>query len=155
MLPDYTDIKKRIKEEPKWFDAHGVPRYDKFSPDLSSSIYSTEVVLLEICCQYCLKKFLVEVRWYCTMFLASEPRPSISEDFEKWFKNKRLCPIHYGDPPNHGCTGDTMNCYDLEVLEFWRRENFKWIRFKKYEVKLEDHKDYIEEYNNQQSRCIE
>jgi hypothetical protein len=31
--------------------------------------------------------------------------------------------IHYGDPPSVGCcpAGDTMNCEDLAVVEFWRR----------------------------------
>jgi len=32
--------------------------------------------------------------------------------------------LHYGDPPRHGCVGDTMNCDDLEVLEVWHRPAF-------------------------------
>lgn len=37
--------------------------------------------------------------------------------------------IHYGDPPRHDDTtgpechaGDTMNCYDLRVLEYWTND---------------------------------
>ena len=26
-----------------------------------------------------------------------------------------------GDPPNHGCIGDTMGAYELEVLEYWEK----------------------------------
>jgi len=31
--------------------------------------------------------------------------------------------IHYGDPPSVDCcaAGATMNCYDLAIVEFWRR----------------------------------
>lgn len=25
----------------------------------------------------------------------------------------------YGDPPNHGCVGDTMGCYEIKTLEVW------------------------------------
>ena len=40
MKPSYEDIKKRIDEEPKWYDHHGVPRYEEFNPELTSNIYA-------------------------------------------------------------------------------------------------------------------
>ena len=48
MKPRYEDILKKIDVDPFWYDENGVPRYLPFHPSLSSSIYSTEVVLLKI-----------------------------------------------------------------------------------------------------------
>lgn len=118
MLPAYNDIKSRIKEDPKWWDANGVPRYDKFHPELSCDIYAEEVVLVEIQCQDCRQRFMVEFNWSSHRALFSgRPSPSLSE-------SPGL--LHYGDPPAHGCIGDTMNCEDLMVVEFWQRNDFDW-----------------------------
>jgi hypothetical protein len=52
--------------------------------------------------------------------------------------NRKWFPLHYGDPPNHGCVGDTMNCEDISIKEFWekpRNSKREWTRRRKYEIK--------------------
>ena len=118
MHENYKDILSRISELPLWFDSNGVPRYDKFDPSMCPNIYSNHVGLFLIACQYCGQKFHVEMHSDIWGERTNSP-PS------KW---------HYGDPPIHGCTGDTMNCDDLAVIEFWSKINFEWKRQKKFEV---------------------
>lgn len=103
MHSNYSDIRSRIDEEPLWYDCNGTPRYDEFTPRLCPNIYASQVVLLRIACQRCGEEFLVEMNggWFN---LLNHPHK-----------------LHYGDPPIHGCVGDTMNCEDLEVLQVWNR----------------------------------
>jgi len=123
----YEDIRKRIKEEPKWFDESGVPRYDKFSPDMISNIYADEVALVEIECQWCGKKFLVEVTWDILDKLRDVPPLS---------KRVKKGEIYYGDPPIHKCTGDTMTSDFVRVIEFWQRNGYgDWKRNRRLETK--------------------
>lgn len=150
MKASYIDIRKKIKEEPRWFDENGVPRYDKFSPDLSPNIYAEEVVLVEIACQNCEKRFFVEMNWskYSSILRGSKgkslkeiEKESFKERVKSWLKDKKCFPLHYGDPPHHNlgenrCVGETENCYDLRIVEFWRRK-FEWRRLRRYEVELE------------------
>jgi len=119
----YEDIVSRINEEPTWYDNNGVPRYGKYSPDRCPNIYAQVTGLFLIKCQYCNKEFQVEMHSDIFGFRSTNP-PT------KW---------HYGDPPLHGCTGDTMNCIDIEVLEFWQRKDFgkEWKRLKSFEKKME------------------
>jgi len=38
-----------------------------------------------------------------------------------------------------------MNCYDLRVLEFWKRNastDYQWVRFHGYEIALPDQRDH-------------
>lgn len=137
----YQDIKSRIQENPKWYDTNGVPRYDTFKPELSPNIYAEEVVLLEISCQDCRSRFLVEMNWSIMEIVLNRHSESLSTIMGQWLKNenKKDCfvPIHYGDPPGHGCVGDTMNCYDLRIVEFWKKDNFTWKRIPEYEIELE------------------
>jgi len=144
MNASYEDIRKRIKKEPLWFDTNGVPRYDKFHPSLSPNIYADEVILLEIACQRCGVKFEVEMNGEnFKRLLMGEPVPSFTERVKKIRKEKaEFSPIHYGDPPFHGCVGDTMNCMDLRILQFCKRSRssksfFRWMRIKNYEIELE------------------
>lgn len=131
MKAKYEDIRKRIKEEPKWYDENGVPRYDPFHPDLSPNIYAEEVVLLEIKCQACGKKFLVEMNWG-NVYDYIEKIPTLEEQVRK--KN-----IHYGDPPRHECPcGDTMNCIDLRVVQFWKKDKWDWKRMPELEIPIEN-----------------
>jgi len=118
MHENYDDIKSRITEEPTWYDSNGTPRYGNFSPDKCPDIYSHKVVLMIIECQYCGEQFTVEMHTgWCDSNLNHPPL--------KW---------HYGDPPIHGCVGDTMNCEDLEVLEVWLKENIgEWERKSEFE----------------------
>jgi hypothetical protein len=49
--------------------------------------------------------------------------------------------LHYGDPPFHPldsqCSGTTMNCDDLRVVEYWVRDRFTWERKPEFEMGLE------------------
>lgn len=134
MLADYKDIKDRIKDPILWFDCNGVPRYDDFKPDLSPNIYAEEVCLLKIRCQNCRQEFLVEMNWSKANLIFNEHSTSLSE----WIKRGT---IHYGDPPRHDDhAGETMNCDDIEVVEFWSQssDNWEWVRKKELEIKLAD-----------------
>ena len=105
MHESYVDITSRIDEAPTWWDENGTPRYGEFSVERCPNIYTNQIVLLRIRCQACAREFDVEMHahWFVAL-----PSP----------KN-----LHYGDPPVHGCVGDTMNCEDLEVLQVWVRRS--------------------------------
>lgn len=105
MHSNYSDILALTDDEPKWYDANGVPRFAVFHPDLRPNIYSRTVVLLMIQCQDCRKRFRVQMQTGIFDHKIDVP-PS------KW---------HYGDPPWHDCVGDTMNSEPLIVLECWSR----------------------------------
>ncbi len=117
----YEDIISRIKEEPTWYDNNGTPRYGEFHPDKCPSIYSSHVGLFRILCQDCNKSFMVEMHSSIWGFRAEHPP-------QKW---------HYGDPPIHGCVGDTMNCFAIEVREFWTKESLReWERKEEFEGEI-------------------
>lgn len=119
MLESYDDIRRRIPEPPKWFDTHGVPRYDDFHPSLSPNVYAKEVMLYEIACQNCNARFLVEENW---SMIEHTKRSSLSERVA----GKR---IHYGDPPCWECAvGATLNCEDIQTIQFWVRKGMDWER---------------------------
>ena len=124
MLCDYKDIKDKIDEEPKWYDEKGVPRYCEFDPDKVNDIYAREVILLLIECQSCNQKFKVAI---------SQDKMGIHKlnSFKDWDY------IHYGDPHRHDDNiGETMNCLDLEILEYWEQGKTEWNRLEEYEDKL-------------------
>lgn len=134
----YNDIISRIKEKPEWYDQNGTPRYDKFSYDDMPNIYSTEALLVKIKCQDCGMEFMVGM-CFCEMDKLYNPRASsYEEDIKGYLKGKKMWrhwfPVHYGDPPSHGCAGDTMNCIDVQIVEFWKRERFDWVRKPEYEI---------------------
>lgn len=112
MLADYRDITSRIAESPKWWDSNGVPRYDDFRPDDAPDIYAREAVLYRIECQECGRSFLVGEDWG----LSDESPLSVLIESGH---------LHYGDPPRHDdcLAGDTMNCVDREVVEFWDKSD--------------------------------
>lgn len=133
MLNSYSDIRSRLGE-PLWYDNHGVPRYEPFGPDLCS-VYPVAVTLLLIECQSCAEKFRVSIEFHDHAFCKhgvtafDPPTP------------ESIANLHYGDPPIHGCVGDTMNCIDLRVLEFWRRDLSHlrdWERDPTMEIVLEE-----------------
>ena len=112
MHDNYSDIKERITEDPTWWDENGTPRYGEFTHERCPDIYANTVVLMQIACQDCGKRFQVQMA-------------------SGWDNPHRLPPKkwHYGDPPRHGCAGDTMNCEDVAVLEVWQRGNMSnWER---------------------------
>lgn len=136
----YKDILERIQEEPTWWDNNGCPRYGEFNPMLAPNVYAIEVLLLLISCQNCRKRFKVEMHFdMLDQFnLIKDPIvkvPTLKDCIEA--KER----IHYGDPPFHNCVGDSMNCYDLKVLEFWRSGDMKteprFVRVPELEVELE------------------
>ena len=129
MKPKYNDILSRISSVPLWYDSNGVPRFDPFRPDLCSNIYADEIILLKIQCQECHESFLVEMHSSKSNDLQSLEYKVIH--FERYIMN----PIHYGDPPRHNdCVGNTMNAESLQIVEFWKRNRFDWIRKSKYEI---------------------
>jgi hypothetical protein len=118
---DFKDIRCRISEEPTWFDMGGIPRYGEFSPEMISNIYAHTVFLVRIACQACGEEFLVAMHF---------------DVFDRMPRPKEL---HYGDPPRHDdCMGDTMNCDDLEIVQAWHKEGFKWYREREWEEKIDE-----------------
>lgn len=128
----YDDIKKRIKEEVQWYDDNGCPRYDKFHPNDLSSIYADECCLLLIRCQQCHMEFKVSL-YSISAYRVAKETLTIKEFIERGI-------IHYGDPPRHNSSchaGDTMNCEDIRVLEYWKKEiPSDWKRNKELEIEL-------------------
>jgi hypothetical protein len=123
MLASYDDIRDRIPDPPLWYDENGVPRYESHHPKFCPNIYADEVILLEIECQACHERFMVQMcsgRW------------RFRDGTLAWVTFKPdgcLRAPHYGDPPRHDrCAGDTMNCDDLRVVEFWERWPDEWQR---------------------------
>ena len=117
------DIRSRIVEPPKWWDEYAVPRYDDFAPRQAANIYAREAGLLLVECQACRTSFRVAM---------SGGRGSIAAAI-------RDRSLHYGDPPNIRCCegGPSMNCVEVRMLEYWRREDFDWERDPALEVGLE------------------
>jgi hypothetical protein len=131
----FDDIRSRIAEPPAWFDSNGTPRYGEFTPGACPNIYADEVALVEIGCQACAEKFLVETHH------------SIMDFGTGWQLAARIrdeC-VHYGDPPAHGCVGDTMNCLDLRVVQYWHHQDgsvmLDWERVAELEIALPDAKE--------------
>jgi len=118
MHDGYEDITSRIDEPPTWYDQNGVPRYGEFHPDSCPNIYSRLVVSMRIACQHCGRRFDVEMHSGVLL----DRRDGILP--KEW---------HYGDPPAHGCVGDSMNCEDLEVLQVWHKQDWEWQRCEELE----------------------
>ena len=118
MNQEYADITSRLGR-PLWWDEVGVPRYWPFQPSLCNNIYADEVCLLRIGCQGCEEEFLVAMSWDRTDGILYK-HPTLTERVEAKM-------IHYGDPPHHDDpAGNTENCEDYEVVEFWVRDRVKW-----------------------------
>jgi len=133
MNNNYKDILDRIKEPPKWWDKNGTPRYGEFHPDLCPDLYASEIALLRIACQGCGYLFDVEVH------KSYADKGKLSDAPQD---------IFYGDPPNVGCcaAGPTMSSISLHVIQFWQRENYRWVRRPAYEnTPIESLGDYFEE----------
>lgn len=123
----YTDILSRIDQEPIWFDEHGVPRYEPFTPRLVADIYAARVALVHIQCQNCKHPFKVAFSARATNYRLPDR-----------IRTKELC---YGDPPNITCCppGATMSSDSIRVLEYWDSEiGNGWIRVPELEISLEE-----------------
>lgn len=125
MNQNYEDILSRIKEEPKWWDEHGVPRYCDFHPDWGACIYADQVALLLIRCQGCHRKFKVVVS-HAAFHSNISPKTILKEGGLPW----------YSDPPNVKCcpAGPTMTSETLEVLEYWERSKDTGHEWRKVEI---------------------
>jgi len=133
MNADFLDITSRISEPPTWWDSYGTPRWGEFHPNMCPNIYADEVVLMEIECASCRKRFNVEMHHDMS---AEIFRPITHQRL-----SKRPQSLHYGDPPRHNCSGggETMNCDDRKIIEFWRKnQNYDWERVPALEVRLDE-----------------
>jgi hypothetical protein len=144
--PDIAALAGRCTydRQPQWWDENGVPRFAPHHPTLCPCIYAIEVVLLKISCQSCGQEFLVQLsvsemtRVRHMRLYPKNPYRTLED---------RVCDgsIHYGDPPRHddndNCgAGASMNCWDLAVVQFWRRTD-EWIRKPELEIELPDMKE--------------
>jgi hypothetical protein len=137
MFQDYTDITERIAETPKWWDENGVPRYEDFEPRRAANIYAIEVVLLDIACFMCLRRFQVA--------LSGQGGAHRDEKGISLADQIRSGDIDYCDPPNYGnCRdGSSTGCLNLAVLQYWRRDFMRdWERHPSLEIALPEMKDY-------------
>lgn len=133
MLRSYAEITDKMGP-PLWWDGNGVPRYVPFAPR-QCGVYDAAVALVTIACQDCGAKFNVAFEY---------DRYEMHVDGMLTYKRPDAERLHWGDPPNHGCVGDTMNCEDLRVLEWWEKPDFDWVRVPEMEVVLPDHPDFVE-----------
>lgn len=132
---------------PLWWDESGTPRFAEHHPKHCPDIYADEVALFIISCQACGETFRVQASWSymgdlgrvaCAIGVLerrTDFRISSKQSHDLTAKLKegslreavKNGSIHYGDPPfhtgpsGHVCSGATMNCWDLRVLEFWQR----------------------------------
>ena len=133
MNNSYSDIRKRISEDPRWWDEYAVPRYGAFAPGKQANIYAREMVLMEIECQGCGEIFHVCMAFAQIVFHNGEASEHL------WMTPERINELHYGDPPNIGCcdAGPTMNSIPRQVLEFWRKADMEWERVPELEIGIE------------------
>lgn len=127
MLPDYSDIRRRLGE-PLWFDDHGVPRYDEFHPNMCD-VYADYVALLEIECVGCKQHFLVSAalskgKHYMRQALENIPAEQVREIVLPSAESSG--DFDFGDAPRHStqwiCIGEVASCNIVAVREFWRRD---------------------------------
>lgn len=122
MKPYYNDIISRIKEEPKWYDMNGTPRYSDISPSNCSDIYADDVAFIKIECAVCKRVFIVEIhsRSYDSVRVSSEG-------------------ISYGDPPAHSLyyndcsSGDVQASNVIDIIGLWRKDHKR--RWKDVDIK--------------------
>lgn len=148
MHNDYSDIRERITEEPKWWDENAVPRYCKFSPEDMADIYCDEAALVRIECQACHRSFDVAFSFGISQRMQMMMRgvEAAKAEAASLAADIREGTLHFGDPPNIGCcpAGATMNCNDLEVLEYWTQgkpdtpDSMRWGRDPSLEIELSD-----------------
>lgn len=135
MLRSYKDITDRLGD-PQWWDDNGCPRYCAFTPD-ECGIYDNIVAFIEIACQDCEERFRVAVTFdRMSLWRAEEARKKHGGEIYPTAED--INGFHFGDPPHHGCIGDTMNCDTYRVIEFWQKgDSFDWERKPEYEITYE------------------
>jgi len=148
MFPNYDDITSRITEDPTWYTKQGVPRYGEFKP-AECNIYAYYSLLMEIGCQDCGKRFLIGQDYdgmdiVKVLLDPSKIEPPIydltkdlwisirhgiyapnklDENGNHQYKTLTLKDLiegwAFGDPPNHGCVGDTMGSIEIRCVQAW------------------------------------
>ncbi len=134
MLRTYADIIDKLGQ-PQWWDDNGCPRYCEFTPD-ACGVYDNVVALIEIACQDCDRRFRVVVS-YDRLQLHRLAEQGKAHGHPVFPDAEDIRAFHFGDPPPHGCIGDTMNCDTYRVLEFWQKPEKgwgDWERAPEYEV---------------------
>ena len=122
MLPSYDDITDRLGC-PLWWDHQGVPRYVPFHPQ-EGGVQARATALLEIQCQFCPELFIVAMEHNTLEALTPPHTPEVGDEWDA------VGSFHYGDPPRHGCTGDSANSVPRKCLEFWTKgpPTWDWIQ---------------------------
>ncbi len=146
VLADYSDVIE-LAGPPAWWDHNGAPRYGEFAPR-RVTVYAAECVLLRIACQACEAPYDVAI-----VAPTQDETEMLKPQFGGWHEDMseeeaanltRLDreTLHYGDPPveyhrDEDCAGWSMNCDDLEVLQWWRRDGqHEWRRIAEREGPL-------------------
>lgn len=125
---DYSDILTRLGE-PLWYDENAVPRYVEFHPD-HCGVYAEDVALMVIHCQNCRKPMTVA----CAKRRRKDGYYPDKSQLDPWGQSGEF---FYRDPPRHGCTGDTMLCTPVEIVQFWSQsKDGVWFRNLEYEFAL-------------------
>lgn len=169
MLQSYDDIIAIAREARRpigWWDENGVPRFAVHHPSLCPDIYATEVALVVVACQACMREFSVQMSWSAggEVWTRARAIADVARALDVGISDLPLSlhrptsglagrikdgTIHYGDPPHHDscAAGVTMNVWDLHVLEFWSRNHTQagyrsdWQRVPELEVVLTDAAD--------------
>jgi hypothetical protein len=140
MYQPYIDILDRLGN-PLWWDEHGVPRYEAFTPRLCSDIYADFAALLEIQCQECDRTFPVASSWNLVenALDRSEKNPpqdcKLPHDGDAGDFTYGDAPWHDSNPEGKGqCGGTTMTTFVVRILQFYKRDVGDWIRLPEHEV---------------------
>lgn len=118
MLPDFADIHEAAGHvRPDWYDENGTPRYAVFHPDMLG-VYDAYALLVTIACQSCAARFGVGLGWgrhdlFRMGLLPAGPSVDVLTELASGFK--------FGDPPRHGCGGDSMTSVAVRVEEAWEK----------------------------------
>jgi hypothetical protein len=136
MKPTYIDILNNVNKPPVWYDENGAPRYEPFRPEITSNPSSSEIMLIEIKCQECGRKFIVECTHSRYHFLIKRPVTVPIKLFSEELANNPKYLPSYGDPPFHSkyddsnsChAGSTMTSISIRIIELWKynEKSYKW-----------------------------
>jgi hypothetical protein len=135
MKGDYADLLVRIEQPPRWWDENGCPRWSEWDPGWGADPYAEQKALLEIACQACGQRFsvLVSLNSHSLLTILRRREGEASALGER----VRRGSVHYGDPPQHGCVGDTMTSESVRVVQFWERDRgvtYGWKRVPELEI---------------------
>lgn len=122
----FEDITDRIAEDPRWW-LESVPRYCDFAPN-QVDVYANEAALL-----------LIEGQSPAGLFEVAVFSPSRRFRFGIRAHLLTYGDIFVGDPPNYkGRASPTMQTHTIKILQYWKRDDFEWVRDDSWEVQLHD-----------------